>query len=169
MPRSHQTFHPVRAMKLLGIMLRNRCWPTTFHTTLAKDADEWCRYLHHYFHAPKWMALQCWLRPCSKFNPISIKIHAPITPNFTASSSHELVMLRNTCGLTIFHIITSGDANEWCCYLQHYFHAPSWSVLRYWLHPDPQFNPSSIKICVSITPNFLSGLSHESAGDYVEK
>ena len=32
MPRSHQTFHPVPAVKLLRIMLRNRCWPTTFHT-----------------------------------------------------------------------------------------------------------------------------------------
>jgi hypothetical protein len=35
--RSHQTFRPVQAVKLLGIMLRNRCWPTTFHTITARD------------------------------------------------------------------------------------------------------------------------------------
>ena len=40
--RSHQTFRPVLAVKLLGIMLRNRCWPTTFHTITAEDADGWC-------------------------------------------------------------------------------------------------------------------------------
>jgi hypothetical protein len=42
MPRSHQTSHPVLTMKLLGIMFRNRCWPTTFHTITAGDADGWC-------------------------------------------------------------------------------------------------------------------------------
>jgi hypothetical protein len=41
MPRSHQTFHPVLAVKLLGFMLRNRCWPTTFHTITTEDADGW--------------------------------------------------------------------------------------------------------------------------------
>ena len=43
MPRSHQTFRPVLAVKLLGIMLRNiRCWSTTFHTITAEGADGWC-------------------------------------------------------------------------------------------------------------------------------
>ena len=40
--RSHQTSRPVLAVKLLGIMLRNRGWPTTFHTITAGDANEWC-------------------------------------------------------------------------------------------------------------------------------
>jgi hypothetical protein len=39
MLRSHQTFHPVPAVKLLGITFRTRCWPTTFHTITAGDAD----------------------------------------------------------------------------------------------------------------------------------
>ena len=30
MPRSHQTFRSVSSMKSLGVMFRNRCWPTTF-------------------------------------------------------------------------------------------------------------------------------------------
>jgi hypothetical protein len=34
----------VWAMKLLRIMLRNRCWPTTFHTITAGDADYSRRY-----------------------------------------------------------------------------------------------------------------------------
>ena len=42
MPRSHQTFRLVLAVKLMGIMLRNRCWPTTLHTITAEDADGWC-------------------------------------------------------------------------------------------------------------------------------
>ena len=29
--QSHQTFHMILTLKLLRIMLRNRCWPTTFH------------------------------------------------------------------------------------------------------------------------------------------
>ena len=38
-PQSHQTFRPVLAVKLLGITLRNRCWPTTFQTITTEDAD----------------------------------------------------------------------------------------------------------------------------------
>ena len=41
MPRSHQTICPVLAVKLLGITLRNRWWPTAFHTITAGDADGW--------------------------------------------------------------------------------------------------------------------------------
>ena len=31
-----------QAMKFLEIMLRNRCWSTTFHTITIGDVDEWC-------------------------------------------------------------------------------------------------------------------------------
>jgi hypothetical protein len=41
--------HPriVPIVKLLGIMLRNQCWPATFHTIIAEDANDgakrgWC-------------------------------------------------------------------------------------------------------------------------------
>ena len=43
MPWSHQNFHPVPVVKLLRIMLRNKCWPTTFHSITAGDADGWCQ------------------------------------------------------------------------------------------------------------------------------
>jgi hypothetical protein len=33
---------PVTTVKLLGIKFRNRRWPTTFHTIIARDADGWC-------------------------------------------------------------------------------------------------------------------------------
>ena len=33
-PQSHQPFHPVPTMNLLGIMLKNRRWLTTFHTII---------------------------------------------------------------------------------------------------------------------------------------
>ena len=42
MPQSHQPFRPVPAVKLLGTMFRNRCWPTTVHTIVVRDADGWC-------------------------------------------------------------------------------------------------------------------------------
>ena len=43
MPWSHQRFRFVPTMKLLGSMLRNRHWPTTFHTITARDASRWCQ------------------------------------------------------------------------------------------------------------------------------
>ena len=44
MPQSHQTFRPVPAVKLLEIMLRNRCWPTTSQSVIAgDDANRWCQ------------------------------------------------------------------------------------------------------------------------------
>ena len=44
MARPHQTSRLVPAVKLLEIMFKNRCWPTTFSTLLyiARDADGWC-------------------------------------------------------------------------------------------------------------------------------
>ena len=41
-PWSHRTFRPIPTVKLLGIMFKNRCWPTTFHTITAGDVDGWC-------------------------------------------------------------------------------------------------------------------------------
>ena len=29
--------------EFVGIMLKNRCWPTTFHTITTGDADGWCQ------------------------------------------------------------------------------------------------------------------------------
>ena len=55
MPRSHQTFRSVLAEKLLGIMLGNRWWPTTFLTITAEDADRW------WWNCPVWSAPQ-WAR-----------------------------------------------------------------------------------------------------------
>ena len=56
MPRSHQTFRLAPTMKLLETMLRNRCWPTTFHTTSVGNVDEWC---------PNWLEL--WQSAISPF------------------------------------------------------------------------------------------------------
>ena len=42
MPWSHQTFRLVSTVKLLGIMLRNTCWSTTFHIVTARDVDGCC-------------------------------------------------------------------------------------------------------------------------------
>jgi hypothetical protein len=33
----------VLVMDLMGIMLRNRCWPIIFHTITAEDVDRWCQ------------------------------------------------------------------------------------------------------------------------------
>jgi hypothetical protein len=40
--RSHQTFFPIPIVKLLGIMFRNGCCPTTIHTITVGDADGLC-------------------------------------------------------------------------------------------------------------------------------
>ena len=37
-----QTFHLVQAMKLLDIMLRNKCLPTTFYTITARNVNKRC-------------------------------------------------------------------------------------------------------------------------------
>ena len=42
MPQPHQNLYLVPTVTLLGIMLRNRWWPTTFHTITAGNADGWC-------------------------------------------------------------------------------------------------------------------------------
>ena len=34
--------HNCSVVKLLGIVLRNRCWPTTFHIITVGDVDGWC-------------------------------------------------------------------------------------------------------------------------------
>jgi hypothetical protein len=38
-PDPHQRFRLVPAVKLLGIMLRNRCWLSLFHIVTTGDAD----------------------------------------------------------------------------------------------------------------------------------
>ena len=42
-PPSHQAFRPILALKLLGIVLRNRCWPTTFDIITVGGAEGWCQ------------------------------------------------------------------------------------------------------------------------------
>jgi hypothetical protein len=42
-PWSHQKICSISAMKLLGILFINKCWPTTSHTITAKDVDGWCQ------------------------------------------------------------------------------------------------------------------------------
>ena len=69
MPRSHQTFCPVLAVDLLGIMLRSRCWPATLHTITTGEADGWC------LNWPVWLAPH----------------DAPITPTFPSGSSRGFV------------------------------------------------------------------------------
>ena len=41
--RSYQAFRMVLALNMLGVMLRNRCWLTTFHIITAGDVDGWCQ------------------------------------------------------------------------------------------------------------------------------
>ena len=65
----HQNFPSGSNWEIAGIMLRNRCWPTTFHTVAAEDADGWC------LNWPVWSP---------------IHIDAPITPNFSSGSSCEI-------------------------------------------------------------------------------
>ena len=43
MSKSHQTFGLVPAVKLPGIMFKNKCWPTTFHIIITEDAYRWCQ------------------------------------------------------------------------------------------------------------------------------
>ena len=51
-PDRTKLFRSVVAVKLLGIMLRIRWWPTTFFTIEAVDADRWC------WNRPVWSAPQ---------------------------------------------------------------------------------------------------------------
>ena len=78
----------VRAMKLLRIILRNRCWPTTFHTTTFGDVDEWCCYLQHCFHAPgRAGGRRCDIGCCDLVRnscPDQIKLSVP------SGSSHQI-------------------------------------------------------------------------------
>ena len=85
------------------------------------------QHLTYYFHAPRRAVLRYWLRPRPKFDPI------PPPSKFMPLSHNTLrhrvgatellgIMLRNRCWPTTFHTITSGDVDEWCCYLQYYFH-----------------------------------------------
>ena len=69
MPGSHQTFYLVPVVvKLLGTVLRNGCWPITFHIC--------------YNRRCQWMVSN-W--------PVWSAPHAPITPNFPSGSDYETV------------------------------------------------------------------------------
>ena len=48
--RSHENSRHVWVVKLLRIVLRSRCWLTTFHTVLTGDVDKWC------LNWPVWLA-----------------------------------------------------------------------------------------------------------------
>jgi hypothetical protein len=91
MPRSHQISYPVLAVKLLGIMLRNRCWPTTFHTITTEDADDVAK---------------------------SNRCDEPLRARSNQTSRPILVvqlvgiMLRNRCQPTTFHTTTTEDADD---------------------------------------------------------
>ena len=39
---SHQHFRPIPIVKVLGIMLRSKCWPTIFLNIITRDAIKWC-------------------------------------------------------------------------------------------------------------------------------
>ena len=71
MPRSHQTFRPVPTMKLLGIMLRNRCWPTTFHIVIVANVDGWCH---------KWLVWSTpqWTKKVDNYIKYDIKVSLTI-------------------------------------------------------------------------------------------
>ena len=91
--RPYQTFHPILAVKLLGIMLRNRCWATIFHTITTGDAGGWCR---------KWLV---WSTPHTQSHQTLC-----LVPTVKLLG----IMLKSRCEATTFHISTAGDANRWC-------------------------------------------------------
>jgi len=67
LPSSHQIFCSVPIIKLLRIMLKNRCWPTTFHHVTTEDVDGWC---HKWlvWSTPQtwsWPRIQIWLQGSS--------------------------------------------------------------------------------------------------------
>jgi hypothetical protein len=112
MPRSHQPFRPVLALKLVGITLRNRCWPTAFHTITAGDVDGRCRNWpvwstpHTNLFVPFW-PWKCWglrwgidvgpprstlLQPEMSTDGVRIgQCDQHLTPNFPSPSGCESV------------------------------------------------------------------------------
>ena len=96
MLRLHQNIHPVRVLKSLGIMLRNRCWPTAFHNIIAGNANRWRQKQLVWSTSSIFM-----LQSHQKFHPIPVlKLLG--------------IMLRNRCRPTTFHTITAGNADGWC-------------------------------------------------------
>ena len=93
MPLSHPYVRPAPTVKLLGTMLRNRSWPTTFHTITTGDANGWNQKL-----------------------PVWSTHHAPIHQTFRPVPTLKLLgtMLKSRCWPTHLHTITSGDVNGWC-------------------------------------------------------
>ena len=81
MPRAHQIFRSVLAVKLLGIMLRIRWWPTIFFIITAGDADGWC------WNCPVWSAPQTSLQIYSinKFFLVLTKDYADLSLKYFKS------------------------------------------------------------------------------------
>ena len=69
--------------EIVGIMLRNRCWPTTFFTITVGDADGWCR------KCPVWSAPQ----PCLQRNQFTSCIVPTNTIQLYEDVSFMLVVL----------------------------------------------------------------------------
>ena len=67
--RPDQTFHLGLAVKLLGVMLGYKCWPTTFHTYYRRRCRRMLWELAGVISPPQ----------------------APIEPNFPSGSSREIV------------------------------------------------------------------------------
>ena len=100
MPWSHQTFRLVPTVKLIGIMSKNGCWPTTFCTITTGDANGRCQ---------KWPRDQ----------PLRPQSHQTLCPVQVVKLLG--IMLRTRCWSTIFHTMTARDADELC---------PKWLVSR---------------------------------------
>ena len=132
-------------------MLRNRCWPTIFHTSIAGDADGWCQKWLVWLapHAPITSKFvfgsrlwYCW-KLCWKIDggpPFSTLLQSEMPTNGAWSGwcdqplvprSHQtfrlipaVKLLKNRCWPTIFHTIIVRDANKWC------MKWPVWSTPR---------------------------------------
>ena len=101
-------------MKLLAIILRNRCWPATFHTITPGDANKWCMNWSLLFTrlismlpTEQHCHIGCSLvrNSCPEHN----KLFCPVRAMKMLGN-----MLRNRCWPATFHIITSEDADDWC-------------------------------------------------------
>ena len=140
--RSHHTFRPVLTVKLLGIMLRSRCWPTTFHTITTRDADKWCQNWLVWSTRSRqtfcpvltvkllglMLRIRCWRTISSHYiqpemlmdgakngwcdQPLMPQSHHTFRPVLIVTLME--IMLRNNCWHTTFHTITTGDADGWC-------------------------------------------------------
>ena len=94
-PRSHQTICLVLAVKLLGIMWRNRCWSTTFRTITSGDA--------HIYMVTELAGV---------YQPHMLQSHQTFGPVPIVKMLE--IMCRSRGWPTTFHTITTTDADRWC-------------------------------------------------------